>query len=324
MVTRRVAEFLLWTAARRWPAELRDDLRREWAAELHVLAERRARLRMLRFAASLASSRGATALLDRTVFHRQLRRTVGALLFAPPVCVAIVALAAALMGVTYQGLTTAVDWADAAQLPLWSVLTAGFAVLLAVRAGRSAGHGLRTGPLATALGVVLPLGLTALLVAYGLGDADVARRSPGLLLWLAGLTLALLTATTLARRGRTHLAWTVGILGAFVAADVAVILTVVANIPTTDLGPVADGAAPDAVDPISAPLWLLTCWTDSSFGLPRPTGWERFLITDRVLVEPYFYLACTPYALAYAIRLVGPEAPRPIDVAPSDPLPSRA
>lgn len=31
---------------------------------------------------------------------------------------------------------------------------------------------------------------------------------------------------------------------------------------------------------VSAPLWLFTCWTDSSFGLPRPTEWEQFLITD--------------------------------------------
>ena len=40
--------------------------------------------------------------------------------------------------------------------------------------------------------------------------------------------------------------------------------------------------------------------------------------------DPGPLLACTPYALAYTIRLVGPEAPRPIDVAASDPLPSRA
>ncbi|MFJ8205888.1 hypothetical protein [Micromonospora chalcea] len=40
----------------------------------------------------------------------------------------------------------------------------------------------------------------------------------------------------------------------------------------------------------------------------RPTGWERFLITDRVLVEPMFYLACTPYVLAYAIAAARPAA----------------
>ncbi|MGC1210770.1 MAG: hypothetical protein WA890_05795 [Micromonospora sp.] len=324
-MTRRLAELLLRTAIRRWPAGLRDDLRREWAAELHVLAERRARLRMLHFVGSLATSRAATALVDRTVFHRQLRRTAGALLLAPPVCVGAVAFAAVLTGLAYGRIATTVSWAAAIQLPLWSVLTIGFGVLLAVLAGRWAARALRTGPLATALGVVLPLGLTALLVAYGLDDGPgLARRVPGLLLWLAGLTLALWAATTLARRGRRRLAWTVGILAALVAADVAVVLTVLAGIPATDPGPLVDGVPPDAVDRVSAPLWLFTCWADSSFGLPRPTPWERFLITDRVLVEAYFYLACTPYALAYAIRVAGPETPPPLDVASAEPLPSRA
>jgi len=85
-----------------------------------------------------------------------------------------------------------------------------------------------------------------------------------------------------------------------------VVLAVVTSIPAG--APVADGLPPDSVDRISAPLWLFTCWTDSSFGLPRPTGWERFLITDRVLVEPMFYLACTPYVLAYAIAAARPAA----------------
>ncbi|MGC5018279.1 hypothetical protein [Micromonospora sp. DT47] len=305
MVTRRVAEALLRAAVRRWPAALRDELHREWAAELHVLAERRQRARMLRFAASLAASRPATPVVDRAVFHRQLRRTAAALLLAPAACVAIVVAAAVFaMNTVYHALLPVAGWADAMQLPLWSALTAGLGVLLAVLVARAARHGVRVGPLATAFGVGLPVAAVVLLVEFGvLGAGEkLANTLPGVLFWLVGLTLAIWAAAGLARRGRLRLAWTVGVLGAFVAADVAVVLTVVANIPAVD--PLAYGgeSPPDAVDRVSAPLWLLTCWTDSSFGLPRPTSWERFLITDLVLTEPNFYLACTPYALTWAIR----------------------
>ncbi|MEH1127245.1 hypothetical protein [Micromonospora sp. CPCC 206061] len=58
----RVAVALLRLAARRWPAEVRDEQAREWAAELHALrsdqtvgSERRA-VRQLRFAFSLAAA----------------------------------------------------------------------------------------------------------------------------------------------------------------------------------------------------------------------------------------------------------------------------
>ncbi|MEH0842231.1 hypothetical protein V6U81_07550 [Micromonospora sp. CPCC 205711] len=313
MVTRRVAEALLRAAARRWPADLRTELHREWAAELHVLARSGQRARMLRFAASLASSRAATPLVDRTVLHRQLRRTAAALLLAPVLCVAVVLVALTAMNRAYAALLGVAGWADAVQLPLWSALTAGLGVLLALLVAWAARRGVRVGPPATALGVALPVAVTALLVESGVNDnpEKLARTLPGVLVWLVGLTLTLWAAARLARAGRTRLAWTVGVLGAFAAADVAVILTVVANIPAVD--PVAQAGEPhDAVDRVSAPLWLFACWTDSSFGLPRPTSWERFLITDLVLTEPYFYLACTPYALTWAIRTARSE---PVAVA---------
>lgn len=62
----------------------------------------------------------------------------------------------------------------------------------------------------------------------------------------------------------------------------------------------------DTIDRISAPLWLFTCWTDWSFGLPRPTGEELFLIGDLVELQPFLYLAYTPYALAYVVRATQP------------------
>ncbi|MET8910557.1 hypothetical protein [Micromonospora sp. NPDC004551] len=307
MVT-RLAGVLLRAAARRWPAELRTELIREWDAELHVLAGRGERWRMLGFAASLAARRAGAPVVDRGVLHRRLWRTAGVLLLAPPACAAIVVLAA-LTSLACAALGAHVAWATALQMPFLSGLTAGAGALLALLVTRSARRTVRTGPLATALGVVLPIGLTVTVVVAafaGRGEQGLPGTVPGLLLWLALLVPALWGAGILARRGRTRLAWAVGVLGALVAADAAVVLAVVSAIPAVPVGPVADGAPPDTVDRVSAPLWLLTCWTDSSLGLPRPTAWERFLITDRVLVEPVFYLACTPYAVAYAVAAARP------------------
>ncbi|WFE52519.1 hypothetical protein [Micromonospora sp. WMMD1155] len=129
------------------------------------------------------------------------------------------------------------------QLPLWSLLTTGSAVLLAVHAARWARHTALGGPLRIALGVVLPIGAVMALAGYTLDPDDM----PG-------------------------------------------------------SGPVIEATAGDSVDRISAPLWLFSCLTDWNFGLPRPTRWKIFLIADEVLVEPMFYLACSPYALAYTIR----------------------
>ncbi|MEU4791634.1 hypothetical protein AB0F95_18195 [Micromonospora tulbaghiae] len=321
MVTRRVAAFLLRVAARRWPVELRADLAREWAAELHELARTGRRWGMLRFAGSLAVSRAATPLTDRAG-SRRLGRTAGVLLLAPPACLAVLVLAGAVMVLTHGWLEMRVPWAAAAQLPTWSALTALLGVALALVVTRAARRTVRVGALPTALGVVLPIAGTvaatlALLAARG--ESRVWETVPGLLLWLALLVPALWAAGALAGRGRVRAAWLAGLLGALVAADAAVILAVVTSIPAT--APVADGLPPDSVDRISAPLWLFTCWTDSSFGLPRPTEWERFLITDRVLVEPMFHLAGTPYALAYAIAAARPA---PAAVPGPEPVPAPA
>ncbi|MEV0156162.1 hypothetical protein AB0H57_20875 [Micromonospora sp. NPDC050686] len=309
MLTRRLAGLLLRAAVRRWPAQLRAELTREWAAELHVLARQGRRWPMLRFAASLAAGRAAAPLVDRTVLHRQLRRTAGVLLLAPPACVVVVALTGLAMGLGYGVLATRVAWATDAQLPIWTGLTAGLAVLLALAVTRAARHTVRVGALPTTLGVLLPIGATAIVVLALFatrGEGGALDLVPETLLWLALLAPALWAAGRLARRGRTRLAWLVGLLGALVAADAAVVLAVVSAIPAVPVEPVVDGLPADAVDRVSAPLWLLNCLADSSLGLPRPTDWELFLITDRVLVEPLFYLACTPYAVAYTVAVARP------------------
>ncbi|MFG1892535.1 hypothetical protein ACGFIP_00750 [Micromonospora zamorensis] len=306
MVTRRAAELLLEMAARRWPADVRDDLRREWAAELHVLAESGHRTKMLGFAVSLAVSRAGAPIVDRTVLRGRIGRTVAALLLSPIACVGIVLVSAyALMPIERM---VAPSWSERAQRPLWTALTLGLALLLAVFAARWAQHTALDGPLRIALGVVLPVAVAAVPFAYVIYPDRPAAAVPGLLLWLLGLTLALWAAASLAARGRLRAAWWVGIVGALVAADLAVILAVVDTVPGGFSGP---PLSPDSINGISAPLWLFVSWTEWNFGLPRPVQWEIILISERLLVEPMLYLACTPYALAYAIRAArsAPAAP---------------
>ncbi|WP_328419022.1 hypothetical protein OG470_35635 [Micromonospora sp. NBC_00389] len=319
MVTRRAAEVLLAIAARRWPADLRDDLRREWDAELHVLAASGHRTRMVGFAVSLAVSRAGAPLVDRAMMHRRARRTAAALLLAPLACIGIVVASALAMNPVETWLVTmGVSWSTRAQRPLWASLTVGLAVLLAVFAARWARHTALDGSLRIALGVVLPVGAAAVLLLYATNADSLALSVPGLLFWLAGLTLVLWAAAGLAARDRVRAAWWLGVLGALVAADLAVILAVVDSIPGgTGAGPGIGEMPPGTVDRISAPLWLFACWTDWNFGLPRPIPWEIFLITNEVLVEPMIYLACTPYALAYTIRAARSAPTAPVALAPA-------
>lgn len=307
----RLAGFLLRTAVRRWPAELRDDLSREWAAELHVLAGRGERWRMLRFAASLAVGRAGAPVVDRARFDARTRRAAATLLLAPSACLVIILAAALVMGVVVDRALAGEPWSTDVQAPMLTVLSAGLAVLLARLVGASAARNARTGPVRTALGIVLPVGLTAVGAEYALNETtdDLFRVAPGLLVWLTGLALVLHGAGVLAGRGRARAAWLVGVLGALVVADLAVVFTVVNHIPG---GPetVVDGVAQgDTIDRASAPLWLLTSLTDWSFGLPRPTPSEIFLVTDLMELQPFLYLTCTPYALAYAIGAARPADP---------------
>ena len=212
------------------------------------------------------------------------------------------------------------DWSERAQKPLWSAFTVGLAVLLAVFAARWARHTALDGPLRIALGVVLPVGVAAVVFLSAISPDDLATFVPGLLLWLAGLTLALWAAASLASRDRLRTAWWVGVLGALVAADLAVILAVVDVIAAGGrAGPVSSPTPLGGVDWISSPLWLLAAWTDWNIGLPRPTihGRSSTSSPTEVLVEPMLYLACTPYALAYTIRAARSAPAEPVALAPT-------
>ncbi|WP_307788481.1 hypothetical protein [Micromonospora vinacea] len=318
VVTRRAAELLLELAARRWPAEVRDDLRREWTAELHVLAESGHRTRMLGFAVSLAVSRAGAPIVDRRLMRGRVGRTAAALLLSPLACVGIVLVSAyALMPI--ERMVTQ-DWYERLQKPIWTALTVGLAVLLAVFAARWARHTALDGPLRIALGVVLPVGVTAVVFLSAISPDDLVTFVPGLLLWLAGLTLALWAAASLAGRNRLRAAWWVGVLGALAAADLAVILAVVDVVAAGGrAGPVSSPTPLGGVDWISSPLWLLATWTEWNISLPRPTiSWEIFhIVTNEVRTEPMLYLACMPYALAYSIRAARSAPAAPVALAPT-------
>ncbi|PYC67291.1 hypothetical protein C7C45_22795 [Micromonospora arborensis] len=319
MVSRRAAELLLALAARRWPADIRDDLRREWAAELHVLAETGSRTKMLGFAVSLAVSRAGAPLVDRNLMRGRARRTAAALLLSPVACVGIVVGGAAAL-YRMQIWLAGANWSDQETTLIWTALTVAMAVLLAVFAARWARRTALDGPLRIALGVVLPIGAVAVPLLYVIYPDDLARGVPGLLLWLAGLMLALWAAASLAARDRLRAAWGVGVLGALAAADLAVILAVVdAASAGVGAGPVVGATSMDNVDRVSAPLWLFVAWTDWNIGIPRPAvPWGTFeIITNHVLVEPMLYLACMPYALAYAIRAGRSTPAAPVVLAPT-------
>ncbi|MET7373822.1 hypothetical protein [Micromonospora arida] len=318
MVTRRAAELLLELAARRWPAEVRDDLRREWAAELHVLAESGRRTKMVGFAVSLAVSRAGAPIVDRTVMRGRIGRTVAALLLSPIACVGIV-LASAFALMPIERMVTP-DWSQRVQKPIWTALTLGLAVLLAVFAARWARHTALDGPLRIALGVVIPVGVTAVVFLSAISPDDLATFVPGVLLWLAGLTLALWAAASLASRNRLRAAWWMGVLGAFAAADLAVILAVFDAVSAgSRAGPLSSPTPLGGVDWVSSPLWLLATWTEWNISLPRPTiSWEIFHIaTNEVRAEPMLYLACTPYALAYTIRAARSAPAETVALAPT-------
>ncbi|MEV1156075.1 hypothetical protein AB0J27_11800 [Micromonospora chokoriensis] len=315
MVSRRIAEWLLAMAARRWPADVRDDLRREWAAELHVLAESGRLAKMLGFAASLAVSRAGAPLVDRALMRGRVGRTAAAVLLSPIACVGIV-LGSAYALFPIQVWLTEAEWV---QKPIWTALTVGLAVLLAVFVARWARHTALDSPLRIALGVVLPIGATSVVFLSAISPDELATLVPGVLLWLAGLTLTLWAAAILASRNRLPAAWWVGVVGALAAADLAVILAVLDAVSagSSGGGPVSDATPLDGVNQISAPLWLLAAWTDWNVGLPQPTiPWPiYYIITNQVLVEPMLYLACMPYALAYTIRAARSAPAEPVALA---------
>jgi hypothetical protein len=303
-VAHRFARLLLAVAARRWPAALRDDLHREWVAEVHVLAADREEWRMLRYAASLALSRPAR--VAPVAAPIRVWPAVRLVLVAPLAALAL--LAASLVALSAVPALPRVPYTTELQIPLATLLFLGSAVLL-TRLGRRwtvAGRG--TLPLV--LAVTVPGFVVSVLVAVLTdGVHKLNLHAPAYAVFFLGLGLVLTAVTRLATTGRFRVARWTGVLGAVVAGDIAVVLTLL----RVDLAP------EEALHRGYAPVWLFTAVTDSSFGLPHPTPPEISAIGDVIELDPYLFMLFTGLALGAVLAAARTPVPR-TDRTPAVPV----
>ena len=266
---------------------MREDVRQEWAAELHVLAEEHRHLRMLRFAASLAMARPARRSVPIGALVGGAWRVARLVLVAPLIAMALLAVSIVAMSLVVDqlGMTS---FAMDLQLPLATLFTLCCAVLLAWLGRRWTVAGAPTALLL--LAVTVP-GFAVGVLANGLlgNSHKMSVHAPAYALFFLGLGAVLVRVARLARAGRGRAAWWTGMLGAVLVADVAVML------------PVLRSTGDDMPHPASAPVWLLTALTDSGFGLPSPSGMEIFVIGDIVEFDPLLYLTFTALALGTVI-----------------------
>ena len=201
-LARRLARF----AARRWPCELRDELRKEWLAELHALREERnGGLRALRFAASLAARRPSRPpRLSRPPVPRAVAYEHHPLrLMVAPFPLLLLGQAATVIVLSLLGAPLSwVGWDGAARAG-WFAYAFVAAVLLGaagVRLGATSGWddaSKRGGPARLALRVTVAVALGLLAAgAFGLFDDDAAHAWAGGVWAGSFAAVALLVART--------------------------------------------------------------------------------------------------------------------------------
>lgn len=312
---------LLRVAARRWPAAIRVDLHREWQAELHVLAEQGRAAPMLGYAASLALARpAADPVLDRSTMTGPVLRTAAFLLLAPPAATVAAGLGLWLTTFTVNGklLHSRPDVASYLEDATATLLVSFFAVLLAVLAARLARWGVPAGPLPLAIGLVVPCSITIVMFIAAFMRSDrLWRVLPELVLWSAGMVGVLWLAARAAALGHRRLAWCVGLLGAFVVADLGVVLTVLNHTPAHYV--VLEGGFEPGASSAWALLWPPMLYLGPALGV-GPSQADMLYVGDLVQLSPYLYLAFTPYLLAYAFA----TARRRADAAAPEPVPGAA
>ncbi|MEU7909049.1 hypothetical protein [Actinoplanes sp. NPDC049118] len=197
----RLAGALIVATARRWPAEIADDLSREWLAELEALRGRP--WRRLTFAGSLALSPAVEEAGEEPV-------TWPARLARGAVPVALTLLAAALINAVrllYGGLGPA---AGAAALAVAAAVMA--------YAGRRATVG-RVVLFGAALYAFLLAGNEVAVMPF-MGWRDIA---PAVAVWTAALALTVRVSSRLRASARHRLAAPVAVLGGVVALEAATI-----------------------------------------------------------------------------------------------------
>jgi hypothetical protein len=318
MITRRVSEALVRAAARRWPERLRADVRREWAAELAVLAEERRHWRMLRYAASLATHPAPRPATTSAPVLQRAWHAVRLLVVGPLLCAVLLVASLITMNLVVQGPWLEIaapvlpDWAFPAamraQLPLLSLLCLGSAWLVARLGRRWAPVGLGIAPLV--LSATVP-GLVLVSAALSLDGPDDGRRlMPVGATFFLGLIVLLYfvarrarrtsasTETATAGRSAGTKAGRLGVIGAFVIADIAVIPAVLSIQLSPEEGAIAVAAAP---------MWLPALLTDWGFGLPHPSPAEIFAITDVLVGVPQILMIMTGWALGLVLGAVASE-----------------
>ncbi|WP_432987149.1 hypothetical protein [Dactylosporangium sp. CA-233914] len=261
MVTRRLAALLLTLAALRWPAELREDMLAEWSAEVHTLAGTGRHWPMLRFAASLAATRARVRPFSLATTAHRTWAGLRMLLVLP-----VAALAVGTLGGSFP------------------ILAIAGAVLMAVL-GRTAFP--RRMPVTVLIPAVTVPGCALYTVFHALGTSNMVESGQHALeslVFCAGLTLILAVVARLVHRGRQRQAWLVGIVGAVVAADVAVALPYLGHA---------------GLHPAGAPMWFVAAITDTRFGLPHPNAEEIFTIRD--ITNPPIFLALAGLALGAVV-----------------------
>jgi hypothetical protein len=318
-VLHRLVARLLAGAVRRWPADLRDDLAREWAAELHAL-EHEAGVaaplrswRQLRFAASLALARppGGQAVARYWLRQSSPAGAQAAWLLSAPV---LALLAAALAWVPLVSIPF--GWITYTPTSLaffafgWYAIQAGLAALIGTLLARRflrrrSGHPVGTAGCAWA----------ALPVAGGLIAVDLLVRAAdqmwegswsaviAALFLVVALPPAAAAVAALAGRGRRGRA-------VALAGLCAPVLSLTATYAVVLLVPQTPAAA--ARDPW---WWLAHLYREPTLPLTYSAG-DRLPIETVLPVLPGFVLTTVVLALAYAIRLARP-LPATLATAPA-------
>jgi hypothetical protein len=288
---------LVTFAADRWPAHLREEVRREWLAELAVLQEQHRPGKMLRYATSLAVHPAPRPAATATPILPRLWYAFRVLLLGPVICQLLLVISflgiaiAGQMGMQFLPAPLG-NWAMDGQVFLLTLLSIGSAYLASRLGSRWAPDA--PGFLFPVLIATVPGCLYAATI-LGVIGADVSQqRHIGVIeIYFLGFGAVLYAAARMARAGRRKQAWWLGTAGAFVILDIAVMPAVLTIQLTPEEG---------VLDPAYAPMWLPTLLTDTGFGLPHPSPAEVFTMSDVLLGVPQILIIVTGWALGMVFQ----------------------
>jgi hypothetical protein len=279
---------MLRVAARRWPRELREDLHREWRAEVHALVTDPAAGRLLRtaravrFAGSLAATRPVG----------QPRRPIidwGGLPVRRTAAVAALGLGAlgSIVGAVSANIVMLIILKPAwYQHNVSIVLDVVAAVVvgcgLGVSIGRARGPH-RRGPLVSAVGVAGAASMLAVLPSGLFGSDRHQSKAVSIGLWALALTMILWSASAVARRSRWRglcVGAAAGLLAVYATVNVAVALEM------HDAG--VRWASP----------WL---WFPYAIDMDTRRYINGFEVSEYTWFFPYGLLASTAFAVCYVV-----------------------